>query len=69
MEMLARSLEKNFRYCLVGLRGEEIDPPLIAQQMTAQGLTTRNIGRILNTNTTQVCQWLEEHHDYRTSNE
>ena len=56
MEILARSLEMNFRYCLIGLRGEEIDPPAIAQQMTAQGLTTRDIGRMLNTNTIQVCQ-------------
>ncbi len=69
MEVLAKSLEMNFRYCLIGLKGEEIDPPAFAQQMTAQGLTTRDIGRMLNTNTKQICQWLEENHDYRTSNE
>ena len=69
MEILVKSLEENFRYCLIGLRGEELDPAEIAQQMTAQGLTTRDIGRMLNTNTKQVCQWLEEYHEYRTSNE
>ena len=69
MEILVKSLEMNFRYCLIGLKGEEIDPLAFALQLNAQGLTTRDIGRMLNTNTKQVCQWLEEHHEYRTSNE
>ena len=64
MEILAKSLEKNFRYCLIRMKEEEIDPPAIAQQMNAQGLTTRDIGQMLNTNTKQVCQWLEEDHEY-----
>ena len=69
MEILARSLEKNFRYCLIGLKGEQIDLSAIAQQMDADGLTTRDIGRMLNTNTKQVCQWLEVHHENQTGNE
>ena len=69
MDILVKSLEMNLRYCLIGLKGEEIDPPAFAQQMTAQGLTTRDIGRMLNANTKQVCQWLEVHHEFGTSNE
>ena len=58
MEILAKSLEKNFWYCLIRLRDNDSFPPAIAREMSAQGLSAQDIGRTLNTNTIQIQHWL-----------
>ena len=58
MDILARSLEQNFWYCLIRVRDNESFPSAIAQEMSAHGLTVLDISRALNTNTIQIQRWL-----------
>ena len=58
MEILAKSLEKNFWYCLIRLRDSDSCPSAIAREMSSRGLSVQDIGRALNTNTIQIQHWL-----------
>ena len=58
MEVLAKSRFFVFSSHLLVMRGEEIEPQRLAQQLDQQGLSEMDIGQILHTDPRQIRSWL-----------